>query len=176
MAIVFPSLKQRKPNEGQVSGAVADGALSPAEIQLADQVAEFDPTSGGAKPSSGGADPASGGAGPSSGRADVSDGESCDQPHSKRRKYYGSGITFPANATLAKPAVFNGNYSYTKDALIVVGHVLYQVSKLPKKRRKNLQLLWVVSLGNRSVRMSLARRVPGFSRCRRERCKSSCNH
>ena len=124
--------------EEQVNGAVADDALSLAEAPLAIQVAELDSTSGGAGPASGGADPSSGGAGPFSGHADPYDSKSCEQPHSKRGKYDGSGITFPANIALAKPAVSSGSYSYIKDMLIVVGHVLRQVALLPKKGRKSI--------------------------------------
>ena len=168
MVIVFPCLKRRSPDEGCVDGAMTDATLSHTDVQLVNQVAKLEPRTVGADTVSGGADP-------TSAHADSSDGESCDLPHSKRRKCDGSGIKFPANMTRAMPEASSSSYSYSKDALIVIGLVLHHVSKLAKKERKHLQSPWVVILRNRSVRMSLAGRAPCFSRCRRERCKSSCN-
>ena len=158
MVIVFPSVKRRRPDEGRVNGAVTDDALSHADAQLVKQVAGLDSAIGGEDPVSGGADPTSGGACPTSGHANSSDDESCDPLHSKRRKYDGSCIKFPANMTLATPEASSSSYSYTKDALIVVGHVLYRISNLSKKAKK----AFAVALGckfGKQERPNVARRA-----------------
>ena len=125
---------------------MTDDAFSHTDVQLVNQVAQLDPTiggadtvSGGADPISGGADPTSGGAYPTSGHADSSDCESCDWRRSKQ-KYDNSGIKIPANMALAMPEASSSSYS--KDALNVVGHekalAVALGCKFDKQERLNL--------------------------------------